>query len=183
MVASSRSASARLPRTVVDAIEPTARVRVRADEHAQLEGARTSLTDRPLHRTIVARSQRARVMGKADGHDGQRSARRTRRRHAADLRSLGADDGIRTRDPHLGKVMDLVRRLGSTPLSSFCPPAFRPVRRVGPSPGYVQRVKPLPTPRWSQIAGDSIAAMAWGAVELEPEVTNWLDTLTDDEFG
>ena len=24
---------------------------------------------------------------------------------AADLRSLGADDGIRTRDPHLGKVM------------------------------------------------------------------------------
>ena len=25
--------------------------------------------------------------------------------------------------------------------------------------------------------------MAWGAVELEPEVTNWLDSLTDDEFG
>ena len=25
--------------------------------------------------------------------------------------------------------------------------------------------------------------MAWGAVELEPEVTKWLDTLTDDEFG
>ena len=24
--------------------------------------------------------------------------------------------------------------------------------------------------------------MAWGAVELEPEVTDWLDTLTDDEF-
>jgi hypothetical protein len=33
------------------------------------------------------------------------------------------------------------------------------------------------------MAGDSIAAMAWGAVELEPEVTEWLDTLTDDEFG
>jgi hypothetical protein len=31
--------------------------------------------------------------------------------------------------------------------------------------------------------GDSIAAMAWGAVELEPEVTNWLDSLSDDEFG
>ena len=39
------------------------------------------------------------------------------------------------------------------------------------------------TQRWSQIASDSIAAMAWGAVELEPEVTNWLDTLTDEEFG
>ncbi len=34
-----------------------------------------------------------------------------------------------------------------------------------------------------QIAGDSIAAMAWGAVELEPEVTNWLDTLTDERAG
>ena len=33
--------------------------------------------------------------------------------------SVGADDGIRTRDPHLGKkkVMDLVRKRGSTPLS------------------------------------------------------------------
>jgi hypothetical protein len=25
--------------------------------------------------------------------------------------------------------------------------------------------------------------MAWGVVELEPEVTNWLETLIDDEFG
>ena len=33
--------------------------------------------------------------------------------------SIGADDGIRTRDPHLGKVMDLVRRLGSSPLSGL----------------------------------------------------------------
>ena len=31
----------------------------------------------------------------------------------------GADDGTRTRDPHLGKVVDLVRRLGWAPLSSF----------------------------------------------------------------
>jgi hypothetical protein len=25
--------------------------------------------------------------------------------------------------------------------------------------------------------------MGWGVVELEPEVTAWLDTLTDEEFG
>ncbi len=25
--------------------------------------------------------------------------------------------------------------------------------------------------------------MAWGTVELEPEVSKWLDSLTDDEFG
>src|SRR6266511_1196162 len=30
---------------------------------------------------------------------------------------LRADDGIRTSDPHLGKVMDLVRRFGCPPLS------------------------------------------------------------------
>ena len=36
------------------------------------------------------------------------------------LCSVGADDGIRIRDPHLGKVMDLVRRHGSTPLSGLC---------------------------------------------------------------
>ena len=25
--------------------------------------------------------------------------------------------------------------------------------------------------------------MAWGSIELEPEVTRWLERLTDDEFG
>jgi hypothetical protein len=25
--------------------------------------------------------------------------------------------------------------------------------------------------------------MAWGSIELEPEVTAWLDTLTDEQFG
>ena len=34
---------------------------------------------------------------------------------------IGADDGIRTRDPHLGKDMELVRRVGRTPLSSLSP--------------------------------------------------------------
>jgi hypothetical protein len=34
--------------------------------------------------------------------------------------SHGADDGIRTRDPHLGKVVDLVRRLDLTPRSRLC---------------------------------------------------------------
>jgi hypothetical protein len=28
-----------------------------------------------------------------------------------------------------------------------------------------------------------IAGMAWGSVELEPEVDRWLSGLTDDEFG
>ena len=30
---------------------------------------------------------------------------------------------------------------------------------------------------------DSIAAMPWGTVELEPEVVSWLDSLTDNQFG
>ncbi len=28
-----------------------------------------------------------------------------------------------------------------------------------------------------------MSAMGWGLVETEPEVTAWLDSLTDDEFG
>ena len=31
--------------------------------------------------------------------------------------------------------------------------------------------------------GDSIAAMPWGVVELEPEVVSWLDSLTENQFG
>lgn len=30
---------------------------------------------------------------------------------------------------------------------------------------------------------DSIAAMAWGTVEAEPEVAEWLEELDDDRFG
>jgi hypothetical protein len=32
-------------------------------------------------------------------------------------------------------------------------------------------------------SGDSISAMGWGTVETEPEVTAWLESLTDDDFG
>ena len=49
--------------------------RGRADEHAQLQGARTSLTERPLHRTIVARS-RGPSVGKAWASVGSGSAHR-----------------------------------------------------------------------------------------------------------
>lgn len=31
--------------------------------------------------------------------------------------------------------------------------------------------------------GDSMSAMGWGLIEAEPQVTGWLDSLTDDEFG
>ena len=43
----------------------------------------------------------------------------------------GADDGIRTRDPHLGKVMRFVRGDRSAPCAL---PYVRPVRRVPSSP-------------------------------------------------
>ncbi len=31
--------------------------------------------------------------------------------------------------------------------------------------------------------GDSITAMPWGTVDLEPEVVSWLHSLTDNQFG
>ena len=58
-----------------------------------------------------------------------------RAKYTSDLGLYGADDRIRTRDPHLGKETHLVRRDGCTPLSSLSRHFVRPVRRVGPSPG------------------------------------------------
>jgi phage-related protein len=41
------------------------------------------------------------------------------------------------------------------------------------------RARPVRLPE----TGDSISAMGWGFIETEPEVTAWLDSLTDDDFG
>ena len=55
----------------------------------------------------------------------RRQARRARTRYVPGLirTSIGADDGIRTRDPHLGKVVVPVRLLRPRPLT------WSPVRR------------------------------------------------------
>ena len=44
-------------------------------------------------------------------------------------------------------------------------------------------VSPDQTRHDTPTEGDSIAAMPWGTVELEPEVVSWLDSLTDNQFG
>ena len=64
-------------------------------------------------------------------------------------------------------------------------PQNRPGNPYDPSSSYTalpsrsKSSEKVDTPRKS----DSIAAMTWGAVELEPEVVNWLDSLTDNQFG
>jgi len=51
---------------------------------------------------------------------------------ASDLRFAGADDGIRTRDPNLGKVELAVPRVGCRPLT--CASVRGVVRRMAPNP-------------------------------------------------
>ena len=64
-------------------------------------------------------------------------------------------------------------------------PQNRPGNPSDPSSSYTalpsrsKSSEKVDTPRKS----DSIAAMTWGAVELEPEVVSWLDSLTDNQFG
>ena len=53
------------------------------------------------------------MMGKLQPTDGDRTN--------TGLDFNGADDGIRTRDPHLGKETHLLRRDRSTPLRSLSP--------------------------------------------------------------
>jgi hypothetical protein len=48
----------------------------------------------------------------------------TSRGRPHDLQVFRAEDGIRTRDPHLGKGMEPLRRLSPTPLSSIFSASF-----------------------------------------------------------
>ena len=96
---------------------------------------------------------------------------------------VGADDEIRTRDPHLGKVRMTVRTvrllLRSIPQSpkpsgkSVCSVQF--VYRSTIARSKSCEIGDTTPPRQS----DSIAAMPCGEVELEPEVVSWLDSLPD----
>ncbi len=99
----------------------------------------------------------------------------------SDLVLLGAEDGIRTRDPHLGKAVEPFRPVGLTPLSSIFSSGFsaEPAESAQFRCAWFNALN-----RYRTAASPySIAAMGWGSVELELEVTTWLDTLTDNEFG
>ncbi len=101
---------------------------------------------------------------------------------------LRADDEIRTRDPHLGKGCG--HRPYGPSTAAQCPAVrktvreirlFRPVRVPVYHPVFA--VQPDESRHDTPTKGDSIAAMPWGTVDLEPEVVSWLDSLTDNQFG
>ncbi len=80
-------------------------IRVTSDRYGHLfPAAREALVAR-LDEAFQRAGPRSR--GPTAAHDGPRLLRKASAasNEAADLRLFGADDGIRTRDPHLGKVM------------------------------------------------------------------------------
>jgi hypothetical protein len=88
------------------AVDATPSVRVRSDKDSQLPRAGTSLTYRALHRTMLIGAKRS--VGIGVGAVGSRNAR-TPSQTTSDQGFVGADDEIRTRDPHLGKVKRTLR--------------------------------------------------------------------------
>ena len=103
----------------------------------------------------------------------------------------GADDEIRTRDPHLGKKKEKVV-VTVRPVRLLLRSAPQSAKPSGKSVWSVQFVyrstivrseSPDESRYSTRPRGDSIAAMPWGVVELEPEVVSWLDSLTENQFG
>ena len=80
-------------------------IRVTSDRYGHLFPAAREALAASLDEAFQRAGPRSR--GPTAAHDGPRPLRKASAasNEAADLRLFGADDGIRTRDPHLGKVM------------------------------------------------------------------------------